>query len=45
MPRNQNHDIAAQLDQGKRLRCRITAINAEEDAYDVLEVEVAPHSA
>ena len=42
VPRNQNHDIAAQLDQGKRLACRITAINAEEDAYDVLEVAVAP---
>ena len=45
VPRNQNHDIARQLDRGKRLGCRITAINAEEDAYDVLEVEVAPHSA
>jgi hypothetical protein len=42
VPRNQNHDIAGQLDQGKRLGCRITAINAEEDAYDALEVEVAP---
>ena len=42
VPRNQNHDIAAKLDQGKRLRCQITAINAEEDAYDVIEVEVAP---
>jgi CpXC protein/HIRAN domain len=40
VPRSQNHDIAAQLDQGKRLGCRITAINAEEDVYDVLEVEV-----
>lgn len=42
VPRNQNHDFAAQLDQGKRLGCRITAINAEEDAYDAVEVEVAP---
>jgi hypothetical protein len=42
VPRNQNHDIAVQLDRGKRLGCRITAINADEEAYDVLEVEVAP---
>jgi hypothetical protein len=43
VPRNQNHDIAAQLDQGNRLRCRITAINADEEAYDALELEVAAH--
>jgi HIRAN domain len=42
VPRSQNHEIADQLDRGKRLDCRITAINADEETYDVLEVEVAP---
>jgi hypothetical protein len=42
VPRNQNHNIAGQLDQGKWLDCRIKAINADEEAYDVLEVEVVP---
>ena len=42
VPRDQNHDIADQLDRGERLACRITAINADEETYDVLEVEITP---